>query len=140
MLDVTFMNMFLSMLYVALQKYHSLWVVTSKVTIFAENILYMYKIQANASGTRLIDVTEQHLETIERYSLLKGLVPSNGIVDETTIEQLKHNVKSVILSENSEDKRDLCDLCFNVLYNDNMKVFGLKELIMLYVGWSDSKE
>ena len=100
----------------------------------------MYKIQANASGTRSIDVTEQHLETIERYSLLKGLVPSNGIVDETTLEQLKHNVKSVILSENSEDKRDLCDLCFNVLYNDNMKVFGLKELIMLYVGWSDSKE
>lgn len=100
----------------------------------------MYKIQTNASGTRSITVSEQHLETIEKYSLLKGLVPSNGLVDETTLEKLKHNVKSFILSNEAEDTKALCDLCFNVLYHDNMKVFGLKELIMLYVGWSDSKE
>lgn len=100
----------------------------------------MYKIQTNASGTRHIEVTEQHLETIEKYSLLKGLVPSNGLVDETTLEKLKQNVKSYILSNSTEDNKELCDLCFNVLYHDNMKVFGLKELIMLYVGWSDSKE
>ena len=100
----------------------------------------MYKIQTNASGTRSISVSEEHLETIEKYSLLKGLVPSNGLVDETTLEKLKHNVKSYILSNDAEDTKALCDLCFNVLYHDNMKVFGLKELIMLYVGWSDSKE
>lgn len=100
----------------------------------------MYKIQTNASGTRHIEITEQHLETIEKYSLLKGLIPSNGIVDETTLEKLKHNAKSFILTNDQEDNKELCDLCFNVLYHDNMKVFGLKELIMLYVGWSDSKE
>lgn len=99
----------------------------------------MYKIQTNASGTRSIHVTEQHLETIEKYSLLKGLVPSNGLVDETTLEKLKQNVKSFILSNSTDDNKALCDLCFNVLYHDNMKVFGLKELIMLYVGWSDSR-
>lgn len=100
----------------------------------------MYKIQTNASGTRSIQVTEQHLETIEKYALLKGLVPSNGLVDETTLEKLKQNVKSFILSNSTEDNKALCDLCFNVLYHDNMKVFGLKELIMLYVGWSDSRQ
>lgn len=102
--------------------------------------LYMYKIQTNASGTRSIEISEEHLETIERHSLLKRLVPSNGIVDETTLESLKHNVKSIILNNATDDNKALCDLCFNVLYHDNMKVFGLKELIMLYVGWRDSKE
>ncbi len=100
----------------------------------------MYKIQTNASGTRTIEVSEEHLQTIEKYSLLKGLVPSNGLVDETTLETLKHNVKSIILNDAIEDNKALCDLCFNVLYHDNMKVYGLKELIMLYVGWKDSKE
>lgn len=98
----------------------------------------MYKIQANASGTRSIDVTEENLLTLEKYSLLKGLVPSNGIVDETTLETLKHNAKSFILSNN--ECNDLVDLCTNVIYHDNMKVYGLKELIMLYVGWKDSIE
>lgn len=100
----------------------------------------MYQIQTNASGTRHIDVTEAHLQTLDKYALLKGLVPSNGIVDETTLETLKHNAKSLILNATTDDNKDLCDLCFNVLYHDNMKVFGLKELIMLYVGWHDSKE
>lgn len=98
----------------------------------------MYKIQTNASGTRSIDITEQHLETINKYALFKGLVPSNGIVDETTLEQLRHNVKSFIL--NNDECKDLTELAFNVIYHNNMKVFGLKELIMLYVGWKDSKE
>ena len=41
-----------------------------------------YKIQANASGTRNIAVTEEHLNTIKKYSLLKNLIDSNGIIDE----------------------------------------------------------
>lgn len=99
-----------------------------------------YKIQTNASGTRHIEVTEQHLDTIKRYSLLKDLIPSNGIVDETTLEALKHNVKSIILNgANPEDTKSLSDLAFNVLYHDNMKVYGLKELIMLYVGWVEEE-
>lgn len=97
----------------------------------------MYKIQTNASGTRSIEIKEEHLLTIEKHSLFRGLVPSNGLVDDTTLEKLKHNVKSYLLS-NGEDK-ELLDLCINVLYHDNMKVYGLKELIMLYVGWNDSQ-
>ena len=38
-----------------------------------------YKIQANASGTRNIAVTEEHLNTIKKYSLLKNLIDSNII-------------------------------------------------------------
>ena len=98
----------------------------------------MYKIQTNASGTRNIEITEENLESIEKYSLLKGLIPSNGLVDDTTLEQLRQNVKSYIL--NNDNCKDLIDLCFNVLFHNNMKVFGLKELIMLYVGWKDAKE
>ena len=57
------------------------------------------------------------------------------MIDETTLETLKHNVKSYILS--NKDCDDLVDLCTNVLYHDNMKVYGLKELIILYVGWKE---
>ena len=45
----------------------------------------MFKIQANASGTRSIEVSEAHLETIRKYKLLDRLVSSNGIVDEPTL-------------------------------------------------------
>jgi len=100
----------------------------------------MYQIQANHSGTRFIDVSETHLQTIHKYALFTGLVPSNGIVTETTLETLKHNVKSIILNNAIDDNRDLCDLCFNVLYHNNMKVFALKELIMLYIGWQDNQK
>ena len=48
----------------------------------------MYKIQANASGTRSIEITDCHLETIKKYSLLSGLVNSNGIIDEN-LEKIK---------------------------------------------------
>ncbi len=34
----------------------------------------MAKIQANASGTRSIEVTTQHLQTLEQYQLLRDLV------------------------------------------------------------------
>ena len=34
----------------------------------------MYKIQANQSGTRSIEVSDLHLETIDKYHLLRNLV------------------------------------------------------------------
>ena len=34
----------------------------------------MYKIQANQSGTRSIEVSDLHLETIDKYQLLRNLV------------------------------------------------------------------
>ena len=48
----------------------------------------MYKLQANQSGTRNIEVTDNHLQTIEKYSLLNNLVDSNGIIDETVLDKL----------------------------------------------------
>ena len=46
----------------------------------------MYKIQANQSGTRSIEVSDQHLETIDKYQLLRNLVDSNGIIDEEVLD------------------------------------------------------
>lgn len=94
----------------------------------------MYKIQANASGTRSIEISEQHLETIDKYSLLKNLVDSNGIIDEAVLDKLKLNVRSMLESEAGKDKA-LLDLCLDVIYNSNMKAFGLHKLVLLYVDW-----
>lgn len=89
------------------------------------------KIQANISGTRSIEVTSKHLETIKKYSLLDDLIDSNGIVDEPVLDKLKLNVRSLLASQAEIDK-DLMDLCLDVIYNSNMKAFGLRQLIALY--------
>ena len=94
----------------------------------------MYKIQANASGTRSIDVTDEHLETIRRYALFKNLIDSNGIIEETVLDKLKFNVRSLLESEAGKDKA-LLDLCLDVIYNSNMKAIGLHHLVLLYVEW-----
>ena len=59
----------------------------------------MYKIQANPSGTRSIEVTDAHLQTIERYALLKNLVDSSGIIDEEVLDKLKCTLRSLLESE-----------------------------------------
>lgn len=94
----------------------------------------MYKIQANISGTRSIEVSDNHLQTIEKYSLLKNLVDSNGIIDEAVLDKLKYNVRSILESENGKDK-ELLDLCLDVIYNANMKAYGLHQLVLLYIDW-----
>ena len=53
----------------------------------------MYKIQANASGTRSIEVKEEHLETIKKYTLLDSLIDSTGIVDEQVLDKLRLNIR-----------------------------------------------
>lgn len=95
----------------------------------------MYKIQANASGTRSIEVSDRHLETIQKYSLLSGLVDSNGIVDENILDRLKFNIRGLLESEPGKD-RDLLDLCLDVIYNQNMKAIGLGNLVALYRQWA----
>ena len=40
------------------------------------------KIQTNSSGSRSIEILEEHLQTIEKYQLLRDLIDSNGYVDE----------------------------------------------------------
>ena len=76
------------------------------------------KIQANHSGTRSIEISEKHLQTIEKYSLLDNLVDSNGIIDEPVLDKLKFNVRSMLESETVKDN-DLLDLCLDVIYNNN---------------------
>lgn len=99
----------------------------------------MYKIQANQSGTRSIEVSEQHLETIEKYQLLRNLVDSNGIVDEVVLEKLKLNVRSLLESAEGQDK-ELLDLCLDVIYNNNMKALGLRNLVLLYIDWKEKQD
>lgn len=70
----------------------------------------MYTIQANPSGTRSMEISEENLVTIEKYSLFQHLIDSNGIVDEAVLEKLKLNIRSLIASQ-EEDSKDLLDRC-----------------------------
>jgi len=99
----------------------------------------MYKIQTNHSGTRSIEISDYHLETIKKYQLFRDLIDSNGIVDEPVLDKLKLNVRSLLESDNGNDK-SLLDLCLDVLYHNNMKAFGLQQLIILYINWEESKQ
>ena len=93
----------------------------------------MYTIKTNKSGTRSMEITEQHLLTIERYQLFSGLVDSNGIVDEDVLDKLKLTVRSLIVAQ--DGSKDLLDLCIDVIYHNNMKAFGLNALIAVYNEW-----
>lgn len=97
------------------------------------------KIQANPSGTRSIEVTEKHLETIDKYALLRNLIDSNGIIDEAVLDKLRLNVCALLEGSEGSD-RDLLDLCLDVLYNKNMKAFGLHELVLLYIKWKNESQ
>ena len=83
----------------------------------------MYTIQANPSGTRSIEVSNENLRTIEKYALFRHLIDSTGIVDEAVLDKLKLNIRSLIASQ-EEDSKDLLDLCIDVIYHNNMKAFG----------------
>ena len=98
----------------------------------------MYKIQSNQSGSRSIDITEKHLETIEKYQLLRDLIDSHGFVDEQVLDKLKLNVRSLLESETGRDN-DLLDLCLDVIYHANIKSFGLQQLIILFINWKQQK-
>ena len=94
------------------------------------------KIQANSSGSRSIEVSEQHLETIEKYQFFRDLIDSSGYVDEQVLEKLKLNVRALLESQAGLDK-DLLDLCLDVIYHPNMKAFGLQQLVLLYINWKN---
>ena len=99
----------------------------------------MYTIQANPSGTRSMEISEENLVTIEKYSLFQHLIDSNGIVDEAVLEKLKLNIRSLIASQ-EEDSKDLLDLCIDVIYHNNMKAFRLQQLIKLYLTWLSKQD
>lgn len=78
-------------------------------------------------------ITEEHLQTIERFSLFSDLLDSNGIVDDNVLEKLRFNVRSLLESTNYDNQ--LLTLVKEVLMHDNMKSFGLHNLILLYIDW-----
>ena len=96
----------------------------------------MYKIQTNSSGPRSIEITDDHLQTIEDYQLFRDLIDSNGYVDEQVLDKLKLNIRSMLESDAGKDKR-LLDLCLDVIYHSNMKAFGLQQLVLLFINWKN---
>ena len=98
----------------------------------------MYTIQANPSGTRSIEVSSENLKTIE-YALFRHLIDRTGIVDEPVLDKLKLNIRSLIASQ-EEDSKELLDLCIDVIYHNNMKAFGLQQLIKLYLTWLSTQD
>lgn len=99
----------------------------------------MYKIQANPTGTRSIEVSEEHLQTIRKYALLKNLIDSTGIIDETVLDKLKFTLRALLESEAGKDKA-LLGLCLDVIYHNNMKAFGLHQLTLLYIDWVSKQD
>ena len=103
----------------------------------------MYSVQANKSGSRIIAVSDRHLQTIAKYHLFQGLLGSDGTCDEPVVDKLRYTVRSLILSqaegestpEQKADVKDLLDLCMDVLYHPAMKAYGLMGLINAYNGW-----
>ena len=95
-----------------------------------------YKIQTNQSGTRTIDISDEHLQTIEDYQLFRDLIDSNGYVDEQVLDKLKFNLRSMLETDAGKDKR-LLDLCLDVIYHANMKAFGLQQLVLLFINWKN---
>ncbi len=95
----------------------------------------MYTIQSNPTATRSIEISEEHLLTIQRHQLLLDLIDSSGYVDDQVLEKLRLNIRA-LLESNSPDNKALLDLCLDVIYHPNMKAFGLQQLIALYTNWS----
>ena len=94
------------------------------------------KIQTNSTGTRSIEIAEEHLQTIEKYQLFRDLIDSNGYVDEQVLEKLKLNIRSLLSGDAGKDK-SLLDICLDVIYHPNMKAFGLQQLVLLYINWKN---
>ena len=94
------------------------------------------KIQTNSSGTRSIEVSEGHLQTIEKYQLFRDLIDSTGYVDEQVLDKLKLNIRGLLEGDAGKDKA-LLDLCLDVIYHPNMKAFGLQQLVLLYINWKN---
>jgi hypothetical protein len=91
------------------------------------------KINANASGTRTIEVTEVQLQIIRKYSLLDRIANSMGIIDEDSLNRLRLTVRSLIATQTMAS-RELIELCV-VLYHEDMKAFGLNSLTKCYTEW-----
>lgn len=97
----------------------------------------MYKIVCNMKGSRTMAISDEHLATIEKYSLFVNLLDSNGIVDEQVLNKLQLNVRALLEQTNGEP--ELISLAQDVIFHENMKVLGLHQLILLYLDWEKEK-
>lgn len=88
-------------------------------------------------GSRTMAISNEHLETIENYSLFANLLDSNGIVDEMILEKLQLNVRSLLESTNFSS--ELVTLAQDVIFHENMKALALHQLILLYLDWEKDK-
>ena len=96
-----------------------------------------YEIICNTKGSRKITVLDSHLETLEQYSLLSDLLDSNGIVDDSTLDKLRLNLRSLLDHTNGEPS--LISLAHDVIFHTNMKALGLHQLILLFIDWQKEK-
>ena len=96
------------------------------------------KFNANTSGTRTIEVTEPQLQIIKKYSLFDRIANSTGVIDEESLNKLRLTVRSLIASQTMASK-ELLDIC-PILYHEDMKALGLKNLIKCYSEWMASNE
>ena len=98
----------------------------------------MFTILCNMKGSRKLSVTEAHLNTIDHYALFSGLLDSNGIVEESVLEKLRLNVRSLLDRSTplgGTPDPQLLDFCEHILFHSDMKAFGLHQLILLYIDW-----
>lgn len=98
----------------------------------------MYKITANQKGTREISVSSQHLATIKQYSLLSDLIGSHGIITDETLEKLRMNTRALL--ESGVKDENLVSLLADVLYHNDMKAFGLHQLVTLFLHHTEPEQ
>ena len=55
------------------------------------------------------------------------------------LDKLKLNIRAMLETETLKDNA-LLDLCLDVIYHQNMKAFGLQQLVLLYIKWLDDKQ
>ena len=96
----------------------------------------IHTIQSNASGTRHIEISDAHLETIRRHRLFNDLIDSHGFVDDMVLDKLRLNIRSLLETDCGD--KDLLNLCFDVIYHPNMKAFALSQLVVLYIKWKEA--
>lgn len=81
-----------------------------------------------------MQIDESHLNTLMDYALFQDLIDSTGFVDESVLDKLKLNIQELMKNQNPVDER-LLQLCKEVIFHDNMKAFGLHQLVILYINW-----
>ena len=69
----------------------------------------------------------------------------NSVIDEFKFTEEYANMCKALISAEEDFKagignnKELLDLCIDVIYHNNMKAFGLHQLILLYIQWEKEK-